>query len=69
MTERRAAVAATLLGVGEILRRQNQQLLDQRHSNLVHQLVGARLRPFEQLEHRRSAWPLPASPLNPKNRM
>ena len=45
-------VATALLGAGQLLRRQHQQLLDQRNRGVVHQLVDAGLRPFEQFQHR-----------------
>ena len=47
-----ATVATTLLRAGQLLGRQHQQLLDQRDGGVVHQLVDARLRPFEQFQHR-----------------
>lgn len=47
----RPVVAATLLGVSQLLRRRHQHLFDQRHSGLVRQFFVARLRPFEQFEH------------------
>jgi hypothetical protein len=48
----RATLAPTLLGACQLLRRQHQQLLDQRDGRLVHQFVDARLCSFDQLQHR-----------------
>ena len=50
--EYRAADAPALLGPGQLLGRQHQQLLHQGDGRLVHQLVDARLRSFNQFQHR-----------------
>jgi hypothetical protein len=42
----RATLASTLLGAGQLLRRQHQLLLDQRNGSLLHRLVDARPAPL-----------------------
>jgi hypothetical protein len=46
-----------LLGAGQLLRLQHQQLLDQGHGAVVHQIVDAGLRTCEQLQHRQQRLP------------